>query len=50
MKSKFNDNPKIIAEIDDILSGKAKSDIDDFRDGHHDASEGGIPIILLPNN
>lgn len=48
LKPRFGADNPVKANIADILSGKTKADIDDFRDAHQGSGEGNIPKILLP--
>lgn len=42
-------NAAFKVELDNVLSGSAKSRLDNFRDAHQGMAEGNIPIVLLAN-
>ena len=47
LKTRFTADTELLTAINDLLSGKAKTETDDFRAAHQDTSEGNIPKVLL---
>jgi hypothetical protein len=47
LKPRFAGDSAMQAAITDILSGKTKTDTDNFREAHQDSAEGNIPRVLL---
>lgn len=47
LKPRFAGGAATQAAITDILSGKTKTDTDNFREAHQDSGEGNIPRVLL---
>ena len=47
LKPRFAGDASMQASIAAILSGKRKTDLDDFREAHQGSSEGDIPRVLL---
>jgi hypothetical protein len=48
LKPRFAGDATTQAAITDILSGKTKTDTDNYREAHQDSAEGNIPKVLLP--